>query len=325
VKSLTIAIPSYQRRDRLLRLLSALDDQISGSSGDMQVVVVIDGSTDGSVEALRRLKMAAPLEVRSQPNLGRASARNSALSAAQGELIWFLDDDLIPSPGLLDRHRTEHEKASSHLMLGPCPPSATVAMDRSWMRWWEDHHAGLEQAGRVDRFDRFTVANLSGPTHVFRAAGGFDGSFTEYGLEDFELGVRLLAAGVEVRFDAQAVAWHDHSESQRVAITRNRSIGRNSVRLAAMHPETAPVLFPERAPDPAMRLLRILHLRSPRLLNGVSRLAAAGGLHAPRWSGRYGVAARHLASAAAFAAGVAEADPARLPAVLEGNRHARAR
>ena len=61
-------------------------------------------------------------------------------------------------------------------------------------------------------YELFTAANASGPAAMFSDVGGFDETFTAYGLEDYELAVRLLAAGVRVTFDADAVAWHPEIE-----------------------------------------------------------------------------------------------------------------
>ena len=96
---------------------------------------------------------------------------------------------------------------------------------RSWFDGGTSTSRTLESAGRVDRFDRFTVANASGPTSLFRSVGGFDERFVEYGFEDFELGYRLLAADVTILFDRGAIAWHPDVVSRSQMIARNRHVG----------------------------------------------------------------------------------------------------
>jgi GT2 family glycosyltransferase len=319
LKSMTVAIASYQRRDRLVALLRHIDAQVAGTAAaaGLDVIVIVDGSTDGSLEAVEHLDLAIPIDVRWQPNGGLVSARNAALAAAGGEIIWFLDDDLVPCPGLVARHRDEHQAPPAHLLLGPCKPMASTQAGEAWVRWWDEHYAELERTGFVDRFDRFTVANLSGPTEWFRSVGGFDASFFGYGCEDYELGVRMLGRGIVVRFDPEAAAWHDHAETEAVAIARKRSLGRNMVRVAKLHPETTAVLFPGR-PDRAMRRLGRLRCRSPLALGAISRVSAFLGVRGEPLLGRYALSLRQLAAAASLAEGVAEADPALLPVVLEG-------
>jgi GT2 family glycosyltransferase len=309
---MTVAVASYQRREPLLRLLRALDAQAAGDPElvrGLQVVVVLDGSTDGSREAVEAERWRVPVRVHWQPNGGLASARNVGLAAAGEDLVWFLDDDLVPSPGLLGRHRRAHLDGTPSVVVGPCRIPPDVDAPAPLLAWWDEFYAELEHAGHIDRFDRFTVANASAPAPLIRDAGGFDEGFVTYGLEDYELGVRLLAAGTPLRFDADAVAWHPDIPSLSLLITRQRELGRNGARLAQLHPGTTDLLFPPGTPPRPRRLLRKLHVRSPGGLLRVSRLSLLG-WRVSRPLHR-GVARRceHLARAAAHASGVAAGDP----------------
>jgi hypothetical protein len=153
------------------------------------------------------------------------------------------------------------------------------------------------------------VANASAPAGVIRDVGGFDESFVTYGLEDYELGVRLLAAGTPLRFDAAAVAWHPDIPPLSVLITRQRELGRNAARLAALHPETTDLLFPPGTTPRPRRLLRRLRLRSPAALLAVSRLSLLGWRISRRVHKGLARRLEHLARAAAHASGVAAGDP----------------
>ena len=307
---MTIAIASYQRRTALLRLLRALDDQVIvlPELGDgLEIVVVLDGSTDGSDQAVSGATWSVPVDVHSQPNLGLAAARNVGLRAAVGGIVWFLDDDVVPSPGLLERRRRAHDGLENTVVVGPCliPPGAEGPAEV--LEWWSEFHSRLRPGDDIDRYELFTAANASGAAAVFSDVGGFDESFTSYGLEDYELAVRLLAAGVRLTFDADAIVWHPEIETVDVHIERERSIGRNAARITQLHPGTLDLLFPVGAAVPSMRLLALLRLRRPATLMAVSGLAT----WARRWSRWHAATARraeHLARSAARAAGVAEAD-----------------
>ncbi len=307
-----MAIASYQRREPLLRLLRSLDRELAASEElrrDLEIVVVLDGSTDGSGEAVERAVWSVPVRVHWQPNRGLAAARNVGLAASEGGLVWFLDDDLVPSPGLVARHRGAHGEGPPSLVVGPCLIPPDVQAPAPLLRWWDSFYSELAQTRLIDRFDRFTTANTSGPAALFSAVGGFDESFVSYGLEDYELAVRLLATGTQVRFDREAVAWHPEIPPMSVLVGRERSLGFNAARLARLHPATTDVLFP---PDPVSRhrrLLRLLRLREPNSLMAMSHVAFAlyrvtCGLHASTAR-----RAEHLARVAAHAAGVAEGDP----------------
>src|SRR5438128_774676 len=60
----------------------------------------------------------------------------------------------------------------------------------------------------VDRVELFSAANTSAPRHVWELVGGFYEGFVGWGAEDYELALRLRDAGVTVRYDDEAVAWH---------------------------------------------------------------------------------------------------------------------
>jgi GT2 family glycosyltransferase len=312
LERMTIAIASYQRRDAVLRLLQVLDDQVSAEPGlgeDLEVVVVLDGSDDGSQEAIEARTWRTAVRVHWQPNRGLAATRNVGLAAAGGGLVWFLDDDLIPSDGCLGRHRRAHAGSEPHINVGPCKIPPGSGASPALLEWWDKFFLELEGGGGITRFDLFTTANASGPAHLFTDVGGFDESFVAYGLEDYELAVRLLGAGTPLRFDARAVAWHPDVPTFAVFVGRQRSIGYNAARLAHLHPKTVDLLFPLGEVTPPRDLLRIARLRSPRSLmaassfaSGVHRLAAPVHRSLARpWE--------HLARTAAHAAGVAEADP----------------
>jgi hypothetical protein len=130
-----------------------------------------------------------------------------------------------------------------------------------------------------------------------------------YGLEDYELGVRLLAAGTPLRFDAAAVAWHPDIPPLSLLITRQRELGRNAARLAALHPDTTDLLFPDVRLKPPARLLRRLGLRSPAALLAVSRLSLLGWRATRRVHVGLARKSEHLARTAAHASGVAAGDP----------------
>ncbi len=110
----SIVIPTYQRRDIVVRMVAALDRQLHS---DFEVVVVADGSTDGTAAALRKLRVRFPLTVLEQSNQGAAAARNAGASASRGELLVFLDDDMEADPKMLTEHDRSHREGAD-LVLG---------------------------------------------------------------------------------------------------------------------------------------------------------------------------------------------------------------
>jgi GT2 family glycosyltransferase len=309
--SLTIAIASYQRKVDVVRLLRGIQE-LAGQSPEswqgVDVVVVLDGSTDGSAEAVTEVTLPIPLTTIWQENAGLSAARNAGLKAAKGEVIWFLDDDLLPLPGTLERHRSAHDGRSNVMLLGPCDVAPEIDLYPAAREFWIEHNALRAEGDHVDRFDLIAIANASISTHLLRSVGGFDERFVGYGLEDFELALRLLETDLTVKFDVEAICWHYSANTERLERLRRRETGRNTVRFIAIHPEIADHFFPEDYPRRSMQLVDRTRLKSPRLLMLISEVAAGANAVTSRLIGK-GYTLRMLSLDASFAAGIADVDP----------------
>ena len=102
-KRLSVVIPTYNRRDRLARVLAALERQTMPAD-EFEVVVVDDGSTDGSSDWLATRKPAYALRTLRLSNGGPARARNAGVEAATGDILLFIDDDVEPTDSLIAEH-----------------------------------------------------------------------------------------------------------------------------------------------------------------------------------------------------------------------------
>lgn len=81
-------IATYNRKGYLLQAVQSVVEQTYPAH---EIIVAVDGSTDGSADAVR--ERFPQVEVIEQPNLGRSVARNTGVAAATGEWVCFLDDD----------------------------------------------------------------------------------------------------------------------------------------------------------------------------------------------------------------------------------------
>src|ERR1051326_2899654 len=115
---ISVIIPTYNRRELLARTLDALFRQ-NVEAHLYEIIVVVDGSTDGTSEMLKRLKPACGLAVIEQPNCGQASAMNAGARAAHGEILLFIDDDILCDPDLLQHHAAAHASGEGHVVFGP--------------------------------------------------------------------------------------------------------------------------------------------------------------------------------------------------------------
>lgn len=100
-KSITVVIPSYNQRDYLSSAIDSVFDQIKIPHS---LIVVDDGSTDGSLEIANGYKENPKLEYKviSQVNKGLASARNTGIMNARTRYILFLDADDILLPNCIE-------------------------------------------------------------------------------------------------------------------------------------------------------------------------------------------------------------------------------
>jgi GT2 family glycosyltransferase len=227
---ISVVIPTFNRLPRLQRVLAALAEQTVPEDA-FEVVVVSDGSTDGTDAYLT--SGATPVTVRaiSQPNQGPAAARNAGVDAAVAELVLFLDDDVVPTPALVERHLAAHRRHGGDVVvLGPMLTPA----DHDMSPW-----VAYEQAMLYKQYDamcagvwaptarQFYTGNASLARHHVLEAGGFDTDFVR--AEDVELGYRLAARGLDFIFDPEAAGNH-YAERSYASWQRTPYLyGRNAV------------------------------------------------------------------------------------------------
>ena len=264
--AVSIVVPTHQRRAALVRLLEALARQTLPAS-EFEVVVVVDGSDDGTDEAVDSL--AAPYRLRRLwcDSRGRAAAVNAGVAAADGEIIVILDDDMTPEPELLTAHLHEHADGMHVGVVGAAPvhldpqlPSFT----RFTGRRFNDVLAEMATRSRRLAFSETYTGNFSVRRDDFRAAGGFDETFDGYGLEDYELALRLTRAGVTLVLSTVAVAYQSYDKSFAAAARDNESRGRSAFIFAALHPDhVAAVALHDRLPPSRVR--RLFRYVAPRM------------------------------------------------------------
>jgi glycosyltransferase involved in cell wall biosynthesis len=113
-KTLSAIIPTYNKKDYLEITLTSFSIQ-DWDMEQFQVLVVNDGATDETFEWLEKNKSRFPYQLIAihQENLGRSSARNSGIRAAEGDIILFVDDDRVCSPQLIREHLRFHDSANT--------------------------------------------------------------------------------------------------------------------------------------------------------------------------------------------------------------------
>ncbi|NEO77462.1 glycosyltransferase [Moorena sp. SIO4G3] len=222
---LSIVIPTYNRLPILKKCLIALENQqlrqdsigalllgelnsprVAPQVLDYEVVLVDDGSTDGTLDWLTAHGDQFP-HVRSfaQNHAGPAAARNLGVKQALGEIIIFIDSDLVVTEHFLQSHADALVKAEQRL-----------GCDRLFTYGWVINTCNFDdptsEPYKITDFSAayFATGNVAIARKWLLEAGLFDTRFQLYGWEDLELGVRLKQLGLKLIKCPEAVGYHWH-------------------------------------------------------------------------------------------------------------------
>ncbi len=227
--TVSIIVPAYNAADCIEACAAAC---LAQTRAPLEVIVVDDGSQDGTAEAAAR----TGARVITQANAGPAAARNRGAREARGEVLVFTDSDCVPEADwvkrLCDAWPVDAAAAGGTYSLGN--PDAWLA--QVVHAEIEARHARMGQPGSpapVDFLGSFNVAILRG---AFEAVGGFDESFRQASGEDNDLSYRLIAAGYKLAFIADAPVAHRHPERVWPYLRTQARHGFWRMKLYAKHP-----------------------------------------------------------------------------------------
>lgn len=275
----SIIIPTYQRRETVCDAVRALAR--CGYAGAVEVIVVVDGSTDGTAPALTALSCPFPLRIVEQANGGAAQARNAGAGVAGNEILLFLDDDMLAAPDLIERHAAAHEEGAEAVFgdIPLSPDSPPGFLSRGVGLWIAERSARLS-AGAPLGIDDLLTGQLSVRRSVFQALGGFDTRFTEggsFGNEDLDFGLRLLGAH-DVRYEPRAISYQRYVVTPAQNLRQFREAGRADTVLAAKHPRRIRELRAARQADSARTRLILRPLAAlPGLAHALGHFASGVG------------------------------------------------
>lgn len=243
---ISVIIPTYNRRKVLERTLPLLLAQ-EFPAENYEVLVVVDGSTDGTRGWLDTLKSKCSLRVFEAEHRGAGAARNVGLKAAEGELILFLDDDLICPSHLLAAHSSAHTETGRRIVHGPiyvAPDSRPSLIRHVTESFYESYYRGLDPEMKLQFPEPIgqslsvlsSLVNSSMPRRVVEESGGFDEEILA--AEDLELGLRLYKAGCAFGFLPAAAVQEYYVKTTRQHLEgQAKSLGVGDLRVSRKHPE----------------------------------------------------------------------------------------
>ena len=209
---LTVVIPTHNRRDCCKEALLYFNNQ---SFKDFEIIIVDDGSEDGTGEIVNNLAVFYPLRYFYQTNKGQAAARNLGIKNAQGEIIFFTDDDCVPAENnLLAIHAQAHKNIKNNraVFLGRAVLHPSIKIT-PFIKYIDDYHLAYSKIKHQDDVPPgcFYPDNISINKDFLIQAGMFDQEFfPKSAYEDGELGFRLHKKGMKLIFIPEAKVWHNN-------------------------------------------------------------------------------------------------------------------
>ncbi len=204
---ITVVIPTYNRLPILKKCLYALEKQQESSRVEgYEVLVVDDGSTDGTKEYLSNNSIEFQhVQLIEQDHLGPGQARNNGVSQSKGDVIIFIDSDLIVTESFLNYHAkylTNAWKTDNNKL---CFTYGSVINTANFENPTSEPYKLSDLSWAY-----FATGNVAIDKNVLQASGLFDPEFKLYGWEDLELGERLRLMGVKLIKCPKAKGYHWH-------------------------------------------------------------------------------------------------------------------
>jgi GT2 family glycosyltransferase len=197
---------------------------------DFETIVVDDGSTDATAAIAEEFDV----RVIRTPNRGLAAARNTALDAASGEIVAYIDDDASPDPHWL-QYAASTLLATPHAGCGGPnipPPDSRRTAEAVACAPGGPTHVLLSDA----EAEHIPGCNMAFWRRRLQAIGGFDEQFRVAG-DDVDISWRLQQRGWTLGFNAGAVVWHRRRGSVRAFLRQQYEYGKAEALLERKWPD----------------------------------------------------------------------------------------
>lgn len=210
----TVNIAVYNQLDNLKLILEALDAQ---TFNDFEIIICDDGSSDGTKEWVENYVSGVKYFWQEDEGFRLAKSKNNGIRAAEGKYFISLEGDVIPHYNMLAEYRMWAKPDLVLYGVRHDVPSFPKTLDYDWL---ESNIIGRDFRLMALRQLRLTEkpwrlcsgCNVLMPTDRLKEVGGWNESFKHYGLDDYEVCLRLHVAGCEFAGVSAAYGYHKRHE-----------------------------------------------------------------------------------------------------------------
>jgi len=225
---ISVVTATYNRKEILQMMLEHLAKQTL-SAEQFEVVLVDDGSTDGTEQLVTGMRDNVPFELRffTQEHKGPGAAHNYGVRSAKADIVLFLANDILTVPDALESHlKTHQQNPEQHIaVVGNLRESKDLPQTAFQKAWNPFDWVQMDRKDRLTELD-FWISNLSMKRDFFLEKGVFL-EFPEPALEDNELAYRLFKNGLKLLYCPEAVGEHYHPQTLDSALRRVYVTGKN--------------------------------------------------------------------------------------------------
>ncbi|MCX5696765.1 MAG: glycosyltransferase [Candidatus Omnitrophica bacterium] len=234
----SIVIPTYNRREQLKECLASLFSQIPGR-GLFEIIVIEDGSDCVLCEDKDFGSDTGKIRYITTRHQGPAAARNLGIKEARGEIVIFLDDDVIAASGWAKSVIESWKSYPGIDGIGGyivSDPKDTICARVScvFFNWFLD-----KAVTKADYACFMSTCNAGYTKKALIRVNGFDEQFRGAYGEDRDLNARILQSGGKMRLTKDMIVYHDRYLSFSRFLTRNFNYGKASFHIYNKHPKFA--------------------------------------------------------------------------------------
>jgi glycosyltransferase involved in cell wall biosynthesis len=226
----SVVVATRDRAERLSRLIAALHEQTL-TPRRLELIVVDDGSSDGTAELLARESARTPfalIALQHEGGGGPGAARNTGWPRARGELVAFTDDDCEPDPGWLESMLAAWQREDARVLQGSTTPIEAERNEQGLFTYTYD----------IRELDlNFPACNMAYPRALLERLGGFDAKAFPRTGEDCDLAWRAIEAGASIEFEPRARVRHAVVHMTPGAMLRRAWRWGDAMPAFARHPE----------------------------------------------------------------------------------------